>query len=120
MRIATAVAFVEMFAGSAASAASLSDAQSLYSRNQVAAAVQEYQAVAADPKADSDTRSIAERELGRIAWLIDGDAPTAQKSRADLIAQSAANKQRIYAVHFPYPAVGTFEQRGQEYVWKPE
>lgn len=58
----------------------------------------------------------------RPDWTIafDGDAPTAQKSRADLIAQSAANKQRIYAVHFPYPAVGTFEQRGQEYVWKPE
>lgn len=58
----------------------------------------------------------------RPDWTIafDGDAPTAQKSRADLIAQSAANKQRIYAVHFPYPAVGTFEQRGEEYVWKPE
>lgn len=62
-----------------ASAASLDDAQSLYSRNQVAAAVKEYQAVATDPKADSNTRSIAERELGRIAWLIDGDAPTALK-----------------------------------------
>jgi glyoxylase-like metal-dependent hydrolase (beta-lactamase superfamily II) len=58
----------------------------------------------------------------RPDWTIafDGDAPTAQKSRADLIAQSAANKQRIYAVHFPYPGVGTFEQRGEEYVWKPE
>lgn len=58
----------------------------------------------------------------RPDWTIafDGDAPTAQKSRADLIAQSAAKKQRIYAVHFPYPAVGTFEQRGEEYVWKPE
>jgi glyoxylase-like metal-dependent hydrolase (beta-lactamase superfamily II)/predicted small lipoprotein YifL len=58
----------------------------------------------------------------RPDWTIafDGDAPTAQKSRADLIAQSAANKQRIYAVHFPYPGVGTFERRGEEYVWKPE
>ena len=58
----------------------------------------------------------------RPDWTIafDGDAPTAQKSRSELIAQSAANKQRIYAVHFPYPAVGTFEQRGEEYVWVPE
>ena len=58
----------------------------------------------------------------RPDWTIafDGDAPTAQKSRAELIAQSAANKQRIYAVHFPYPAVGTFEQRGEGYVWKAE
>ena len=58
----------------------------------------------------------------RPDWTIafDGDAATAQKSRSELIAQSAANKQRIYAVHFPYPAVGTFEQRGEEYVWSPE
>lgn len=58
----------------------------------------------------------------RPQWTIafDGDAPTAQKSRADLIAQSAANEQRIYAVHFPYPSVGTFAQRGEEYVWQPE
>jgi len=55
-------------------------------------------------------------------WTIafDGDAPTAQKSRAELIAQSAANKQRIYAVHFPYPGVGKFEQRGEGYVWVAE
>lgn len=58
----------------------------------------------------------------RPDWTIafDGDAPMAQKSRADLIAESAAKKQRIYAVHFPYPAVGTFERRGEEYVWKAE
>lgn len=58
----------------------------------------------------------------RPDWTIDfdGDPATAQKSRRELIAQSAANKQRIYAVHFPYPGIGTFEQRGDEYVWKPE
>jgi glyoxylase-like metal-dependent hydrolase (beta-lactamase superfamily II) len=58
----------------------------------------------------------------RPDWTIafDTDAPTAQKSRADLIAESAAKKQRIYAVHFPYPAVGTFERRGEGYAWKPE
>jgi glyoxylase-like metal-dependent hydrolase (beta-lactamase superfamily II) len=58
----------------------------------------------------------------RPDWTIafDGDAPTAQKSRSELIAQSAANKQRIYAVHFPYPGVGRFEQRGDGYVWVAE
>ncbi len=58
----------------------------------------------------------------RPDWTIqfDGDAPTAQKSRRELIAQSAANKQRIYAVHFPYPGIGRFEQRGEEYVWVAE
>jgi glyoxylase-like metal-dependent hydrolase (beta-lactamase superfamily II) len=58
----------------------------------------------------------------RPEWTIefDGDATTAQKSRSELIAQSAANKQRIYAVHFPYPGVGKFEQRGEGYVWSAE
>jgi glyoxylase-like metal-dependent hydrolase (beta-lactamase superfamily II) len=54
-------------------------------------------------------------------WTIafDGDAPTAQKSRADLLASSADSGQRIYAVHFPYPAVGKFERRGEGFVWVP-
>jgi glyoxylase-like metal-dependent hydrolase (beta-lactamase superfamily II) len=58
----------------------------------------------------------------RPEWTIafDGDAATAQKSRSDLLSQSAANGQRIYAVHFPYPAVGKFAARGEGYVWVPE
>ena len=79
MRVGAAIALVEMLMASAASAASLDEAASLYSRNQVAAAVEQYRTLAADTKADSATRSIAERELGRIAWLIDGDAPAALK-----------------------------------------
>lgn len=55
-------------------------------------------------------------------WTIafDRDAPTAEKSRAELIAQSAANGQRIYAVHFPYPGLGKFEKRDDSYVWVAE
>ena len=55
-------------------------------------------------------------------WTIafDGDAPTAQASRKDLIAKSAATGQRIYAVHFPFPGVGKFTQSGDGYVWTPE
>ena len=55
-------------------------------------------------------------------WTIafDGDAPTAQKSRAELIAASAANGQRIYAVHFPFPGVGKFEKQGDKIVWVGE
>lgn len=58
----------------------------------------------------------------RPEWTIafDGDAATAQKSRTDLLSQSAANGQRIYAVHFPYPAVGKFAARGEGYVWVAE
>ena len=55
-------------------------------------------------------------------WTIafDGDAPTAQKSRADVIAASAANGQRIYAVHFPFPGIGKFEKRADGIVWVGE
>jgi len=55
-------------------------------------------------------------------WTIafDGDSATASKSRADLIAQSAANGQRIYAVHFPFPGVGKFEKRADGIVWVAE
>jgi glyoxylase-like metal-dependent hydrolase (beta-lactamase superfamily II) len=55
-------------------------------------------------------------------WTIgfDGDAATAEKSRAELLARSADTGQRIYAIHFPYPAVGKFERRGDGFVWVAE
>jgi glyoxylase-like metal-dependent hydrolase (beta-lactamase superfamily II) len=55
-------------------------------------------------------------------WTIafDHDSPTASKSRADLIAQSAANGQRVYAVHFPFPGIGRFEKRGEGFAWVGE
>ena len=55
-------------------------------------------------------------------WTIafDGDAPTAQASRKEVIASSAASGQRIYAVHFPFPGLGKFEQQGDRYVWTAE
>jgi len=55
-------------------------------------------------------------------WTVafDGDAPTAQASRKELIAQSAATGQRIYAVHFPFPGLGKFTRRGERFVWTPE
>jgi glyoxylase-like metal-dependent hydrolase (beta-lactamase superfamily II) len=55
-------------------------------------------------------------------WTVsfDGDAPTAQASRKELIARSAETGQRIYAVHFPFPGVGKFARRGDGFVWVPE
>jgi glyoxylase-like metal-dependent hydrolase (beta-lactamase superfamily II) len=55
-------------------------------------------------------------------WTIafDGDSPTASKSRADLIAASAASGQRIYAVHFPFPGIGKFEKQEDVIVWVGE
>ena len=55
-------------------------------------------------------------------WTIafDGDNAIASKSRAELIASSAANGQRIYAVHFPFPPIGKFEKRTEGIVWVGE
>lgn len=58
----------------------------------------------------------------RPDWTIafDGDAPVAEASRNELIARSAESGQRIHAVHFPFPGLGRFERRGEEFVWVPE
>jgi glyoxylase-like metal-dependent hydrolase (beta-lactamase superfamily II) len=55
-------------------------------------------------------------------WTIafDGDAPTAQVSRKQIIESSAAGGQRIYAFHFPFPGVGKFAKQGEKYVWVAE
>ena len=50
----------------------------------------------------------------------DGDAPTAQASRKELMARSAESGQRIYAVHFPFPGLGKFTKQGDGFVWTPE
>jgi len=50
----------------------------------------------------------------------DSDQALGAKSRAALIADSAAKGQRIYAVHFPFPGVGKFEKQGEGYVWVAE
>lgn len=55
-------------------------------------------------------------------WPIsfDGDTKVGAASRSELLAQSAATGQRIYAVHFPFPGLGTIEKRGEGFVWKAE
>ncbi len=55
-------------------------------------------------------------------WTIafDSDNATAAASRAALISQSASSGQRIYAVHFPYPGIGIFTGRGNEFAWVRE
>jgi glyoxylase-like metal-dependent hydrolase (beta-lactamase superfamily II) len=55
-------------------------------------------------------------------WTIafDHDSPTATASRQKLIADSAAQGQRIYAVHFPFPGTGRFERKGEGFAWLGE
>ncbi|MEO8018352.1 MAG: MBL fold metallo-hydrolase [Pseudomonadota bacterium] len=50
----------------------------------------------------------------------DSDQTIGAKSRAALIADSAAKGQRIFAVHFPFPGIGKFEKQGDGYVWVGE
>jgi glyoxylase-like metal-dependent hydrolase (beta-lactamase superfamily II) len=58
----------------------------------------------------------------RPEWTnnFDGAQDAAAKSRATLIAQLAKSKQRVYAVHFPFPGIGTIDQKGAGYVWVAE
>ena len=53
-------------------------------------------------------------------WTIqfDRDAPTAETSRRAMIASNADADQLIYAVHFPFPGLGTFEREGERFVWR--
>jgi glyoxylase-like metal-dependent hydrolase (beta-lactamase superfamily II) len=55
-------------------------------------------------------------------WInhYDGDQAMAARTRAALIARLAKSKQRVYAVHFPFPGLGTFEQKDEGYVWVAE
>jgi glyoxylase-like metal-dependent hydrolase (beta-lactamase superfamily II) len=50
----------------------------------------------------------------------DGDAKTAAASRAALLSQLAADGQRIYAVHFPFPGLGKIEKKGDALAWASE
>ncbi len=50
----------------------------------------------------------------------DADQATGARSRVKLIADSAANAQRIFSVHFPFPGIGTFEKKDGGYAWVAE
>lgn len=55
-------------------------------------------------------------------WPIefDGDKPAATASRDALLRESAESGQRLYAVHFPFPNVGTVKPDGDGFIWVPE
>ena len=69
---------------------------------------------------DSMHHSIVSVQKADWPMNFDGDQATGAKSRAALIADSAAKGQRIYAVHFPFPGVGKFEKQGDQFVWVAE
>jgi glyoxylase-like metal-dependent hydrolase (beta-lactamase superfamily II) len=69
---------------------------------------------------DSMHHSIVSVQKADWPMNFDSDQATGAKSRAALIADSAAKGQRIYAVHFPFPGVGRFEKQGDQFVWVAE
>ena len=69
-----------------------------------------------------DTMHHSVISVQRPDWTIafDGDAPLAQESRRALLSSSAGSGQRVYAVHFPFPGLGRFENRAGTFVWVAE
>jgi glyoxylase-like metal-dependent hydrolase (beta-lactamase superfamily II) len=69
-----------------------------------------------------DTMHHSVISVQRPDWTIafDGNAPLAQESRRALLSSSAASGQRVYAVHFPFPGLGRFEDRAGTFVWVAE
>lgn len=74
MKLSTGVALALLGAAPLAAPQAFQDGLSAYTANDVARAEGVYRAVAADAAAEPKARSDSLRELGRIAWLVDGDA----------------------------------------------
>ena len=77
MRVAPALALVELLLASAASAATLTDAQEAYDQNKVAVAERMFVEIADDRTATPDDRAGAGVAVARIAWMIDGNSKLA-------------------------------------------
>src|SRR5262245_45915230 len=60
--------------------------------------------------------------LQRPAWSIqyDGDRPAAEAMRQQTLAKLAADRTRVFAVHFPFPGVGRITADGKGFAWMPE
>ncbi|HKU16312.1 MAG TPA: MBL fold metallo-hydrolase [Steroidobacteraceae bacterium] len=50
----------------------------------------------------------------------DTDPAAAEASRQALLSDSAAQGQRLYAVHFPFPGIGKVQRQGDGFVWVKE
>jgi len=58
----------------------------------------------------------------RPAWTMafDGDKPAGQAMRERTLTMLAATGERVFAVHFPFPGLGTVVTQGDGQVWQPE
>ena len=69
---------------------------------------------------DSMHHSIVSVQKADWPMNFDADQATGAKSRAKLIADSAANGQRLFSPHFPFPGIGKFEKKDDAYAWVAE
>lgn len=58
----------------------------------------------------------------RPDWTVeyDEDAHRAQSTRRAELARVAEGKERVYAVHFPFPGLGYVKKQADSFVWVPE
>lgn len=78
MRVLAAGAVLALGGCSAAAATGFQDGLAAYRQNRVAEAERAFAAVAADSALKAEDRAGSNRELARIAWLVDGDAARAE------------------------------------------
>ncbi len=48
------------------------------------------------------------------------DRKTGAASRAALVPKLAADGQRVFSVHFPFPGIGERSKQGDKFVWVAE
>lgn len=80
MKWLSGAALFLMLAGCGAKAATVGEAEAAYQQNRIAEAERAFAAVADDPTTTPGDRAEALREIARISWLIDGNAPKALRA----------------------------------------
>ena len=60
--------------------------------------------------------------VGKPDWHVafDSDQDVGAATRASLVNNSAANGQRLYSEHFPFPGIGKIVKTSSGTVWQPE
>lgn len=93
------VAAALLLSGCNAEASTYEEALNAYSHNRVAEAETALKKIATDPGAKPTDKARAYRELARIAWLIDGDAPAALATlgKADAPGQGGCDSAMLRA-----------------------
>jgi hypothetical protein len=91
MRFALCLALLLLAACADPIPETIDGAAQAYSQNRVAEAEAIYRKIAADPGASAGDKAAAHRQLGRIAWLIDGDS---RRALAEVEAAFTASDDR--------------------------